>query len=263
MVIDGRKIAERLVGELKARPKPGKYLAAFLVGENPESGSFLKRKEATARDLGVDFRTIKIPADETLLRGEIAKAATDPDCGGILLQLPLPANMGRRELVDIIPPDKDVDNLTGRAAVLPPAVLALKSIINDIGFNLASARVAVVGLGFLVGGPISRWLKDKCAELHLLDTRNDLEILKEMDLVISGVGQAHLISPAMLKNGSTVIDFGYDVKNGKIYGDFDDSEIRNSKLETRNLTYTPTPGGTGPILVAKLFENFYNLTNNQ
>ena len=101
---------------------------------------------------------------------------------------------------------------------------------------------------------------DKAKELAVFKKGSDLSELKNYDLVISGVGKAELINPEMLKNGAGVIDFGYSTdESGKIRGDFDASQIENYKLKIENLWYTPTPGGTGPILVAKLFENFYKL----
>ncbi|MDI6734565.1 MAG: bifunctional 5,10-methylenetetrahydrofolate dehydrogenase/5,10-methenyltetrahydrofolate cyclohydrolase [Patescibacteria group bacterium] len=124
--------------------------------------------------------------------------------------------------------------------------------------KLASARVMVVGLGFLVGKPISTWLMGKAKEIYLFDIGSDLSSsvsgLKQADLVISGVGKAGLIKSEILKQGTGVIDFGYSEINGKLAGDLDLSG-NISKLSF----YTPTPGGTGPILVAQLFENFYKL----
>ncbi|PIW97368.1 hypothetical protein COZ81_02935 [Candidatus Jorgensenbacteria bacterium CG_4_8_14_3_um_filter_38_10] len=92
----------------------------------------------------------------------------------------------------------------------------------------------------------------KCPEIYLLDQGSDLKILKQADLVITGVGKPGLIKPKMLKNNVLVIDFGYGLENGKIKGDFDATQLTT-------FSYTLTPGGTGPILVAKIFENFYKL----
>mgnify|MGYP001600953233 CR=1 FL=1 len=107
-------------------------------------------------------------------------------------------------------------------------------------------------------------MNQKIKELAVFEKGSDLSDLKNYDLVISGVGRAKLIKLEMLKDNAGVIDFGYSIdESGKIHGDFDVSEIENyirqpaEKIE--NFWYTPTPGGTGPILVAKLFENFYKL----
>jgi len=85
---------------------------------------------------------------------------------------------------------------------------------------------------------------------------SDLGLLKKADIVITGVGRAGLIAPDMLKDGAGIIDFGYGTLDGKYSGDFDTRALSPGATLA---FYTPTPGGTGPILVAKLFENFYEL----
>ena len=263
MVIDGKKIAEEIIAELKKLPKPKKFLAAFLVGENPASVSFLKQKEQVAKELGIDFRLYKFPAEikRDELRKEILKIVEHKTCGGAIVQLPLPEDINKHYVLNVIPREKDIDVLgeralgafyTGRNEILPPAVGVVEKILQTSNFQPQTKKVAVVGLGFLVGKPIATWLIGQTKEIYLLDEGSDLKILKEADLVISGVGKANLFSSKDLKENALVIDFGYSVQDAKISGDFD-------SLKNGNISYTPTPGGTGPILVAKLFENFYKL----
>ncbi len=131
----------------------------------------------------------------------------------------------------------------------------VKEILEREDIDLKSLCVAIVGLGDLVGKPISTWLTGRCKELILLDRGGDSALLERADLIISGVGQAGLIKEDSLKKGASIIDFGYaHSSDGKLHGDF---EINESSQRTG--FYTPTPGGTGPILVAKLMENFYKL----
>ena len=137
--------------------------------------------------------------------------------------------------------------------MLPPAVGVVETICKEQNYDLASRRVAIVGLGLLVGRPIANWMMRKAKETILLHRASDLSLLKDADLVITGAGSAHLIKPEMLKNGASVIDFGYD----SMHGDFDATALAPD--DSHIAFYTPTPGGTGPILVAKLFENFYRL----
>jgi len=269
--ISGHEIAQKIIDHLKSGPKPKKILAVVLVGENPASITFLKQKEKTAKELGVDFRIYKFP--ETIknddLRDEIGRIANQKPVGGTIVQLPLPENINPHSSLNVIPRKKDVDVLgersagvfyTGRNPILPPSVGVVEEIVNATGFMLHASRVAVVGLGFLIGKPIATWLMGKCPEIYLLDQGSDFSILNNADLVITGVGKPGLIKPEMLKERTGVIDFGYSLdENGKIRGDFDSSKIGNWKLEIGNLWYTPTPGGTGPMLVAKIFENFYKL----
>ncbi|MDI6820574.1 MAG: bifunctional 5,10-methylenetetrahydrofolate dehydrogenase/5,10-methenyltetrahydrofolate cyclohydrolase [Patescibacteria group bacterium] len=271
MVIDGRKIAQGIIEELKKLSKPTKFLGAFLIGENSASISFLKQKEKIAQELKIDFRLYKFP--ETIsqdeLRKEVLKIANHKTCGGIIVQLPLPEHINKYYVLNVIPREKDVDVLgervlgafyNGRNPILPPAVGVVEKIIKETRFKIQESRIAVVGLGFLIGKPIATWLMGKAQEIYLLDIGSDLSPpaggLKQADLVISGVGKTGLIKSDVLKQGAAVIDFGYSEINNKLAGDLDVSgDI------SRLSFYTPMPGGTGPILVAKLFENFFKINN--
>lgn len=267
--ISGKKVSEVLISKLKDSKTPQKILAAILIGDDPISLSFLKHKERMAKDLGVDFRLYKFSQDLTSdkLRDGIGDIVKQKTVGGAIVQLPLPEKVNKYYVLNIIPREKDIDVLGERALgafyndrneVWPPSVGTVKEILSLVGFELGKRKVAVVGLGKLIGRPVALWLAGKCAELYLLDKGSDLGVIKEADLVITGVGQAGLITPGMLKNGAGVIDFGYYYSPlGKLSGDFDTSNDRG-QLDKLSF-YTPTPGGTGPILVAKLFENFYTL----
>jgi len=273
-VINGKEIAQKIIQSLKNEPKPQKIFAVASVRGNSASESFLKQKEKIAKELGIDFRLYEF--DKGLLqddlRKEVVKISRLKKVGGVIVQLPLPGHINNQYVLNAIPREKDIDVLGERALgafyanrniVLPPAVGAMEEILKTKNYQLKAARVAVVGLGQLVGKPISVWLIKKCKELYLLDRESDLKILKQADLVICGIGKAGIIKPIMLKDGASVIDFGYERNEGQqgsIVGDFNVSEIENNrKLEIKNSWYTPTPGGTGPVLVAKIFENFYTL----
>lgn len=264
MVIDGKKIAEGISENLKKSEKPKGFMAIFFVGEDKSSESFIKQKEKIAKELGVDFRLYKFPENiaQNDLRKEILKIAGHKTCNGAIVQLPLPVHINRQYVLNAIPREKDVDVLgeralgafyAGRNPVLPPAVGVLDEILQALPQDLKNKKVAVVGLGFLVGKPISEWLKGRCAEIYLLDIGSDLSILKQADMVILGTGQAGLINSGIVKDNALIVDFGYGIKNGFVSGDFDSTGAPDS------IRYTPTPGGTGPILVVKLFENFFRL----
>src|SRR3989344_6837457 len=266
--ISGKEISQKIIDRLKAAKTPKKIMAAILVGNDPTSLSFLAQKEKVAREVGVDFRLYKLPdslsSDD--LREEVGKISKPKNVGGVIVQLPLPKEINKYYVSNAIPREKDADVLGERALgafyndrneVLPPAVGVVEEILKAAKFELQTKKVAVIGLGKLVGKPISVWLTCKCAELHLLDKGSDLKILSDVDLVISGVGEAGLVNPKMLKKNAAVIDFGYYYfPDGRLSGDF--TPLPAKELD-KLAFYTPTPGGTGPILVAKLFENFYTL----
>ncbi len=284
MLIDGRKIAAGIYESLKVRPKPEKFLGAALVGEDPASLNFLKQKEKAAAEVGVEFRLYKLKPDITTdeLRAEIGRLAGAKTCGGFLVQLPLAEEINQHYVLNAIPKDKDVDLLseaglgafyTGRGKLVPPSAATVAEILSRSGIDLRRANVVLMGAGFLIGKPVGFWLQKRVAELTVLDKESVhlREKLKEADVVISGAGVAGLFSPADLKEGALVIDFGWNRKDGKTMGDFDPSAGsqpaqsyggqagHGPTAEEKNISYTPTPGGTGPILVAKLLQNFYDL----
>ncbi len=268
-IIDGKAIATEVIGRLKDRPMPKKFLAAILVGDDKSSISFLKQKEKVAEALGVDFRLFRFLSEITNdeLRREVGKIAAHKTCGGIIVQLPLGDAIDPHYILNAIPSEKDVDVLSARSLgsfyadrgdVLPPAVGAVSEILSVSDSELATRSVAIVGLGLLVGRPVANWMMRRAKETFCLRSTSDLGILKMADVVILGVGKTELVTPAMLKAGAGVIDFGYGTADGRYAGDFD---ARNGEEAAKMSFYTPTPGGTGPILVAKLFENFYKLNS--
>lgn len=281
-IINGKQIASGIIEELKKKPKPEKFMAAVLVGNDEISANFIKQKEKTAEELGIDFRLYNFSAglNNDELREEVRKIAEHKTCGGVIVQLPLPEQINRHYILNVIPREKDVDVLgeralgafyAGRNPVLPPAIGTVDAVCQVSGIKYQDVKIAVIGLGFLIGKPIGVWLMDKAKEIMLLDKFSDLSVIKNADIVISGTGKAGLIKPEMLKEGVGVIDFGYSItqinadetqmaadKKVVISGDLDASGDL-SKLSF----YTPTPGGTGPILVAKLFENFYGLNGEK
>lgn len=273
MIIDGKSIAENILARLRDK-KTKKFFAAFLVGENPASVSFLKQKEKIARSLNIDIRIYKFEENITQdkLRKEILKIAKHKTCGGVIVQLPLPAHINAQYVMNVIPKEKDIDVLgeralgafyAGRNIVSPPAVGVVEEILKNQNIVLNEKKVGVVGLGNLVGKPIATWLRGNVSDLYLFDKGSDYSLLKNADIAILGTGQLHLISRSMLKEKVLVIDFGYGMKDGKICGDFDALPLTTNNKQQTTIFYTPTPGGTGPILVAKLFENFFTLVENQ
>jgi 5,10-methylene-tetrahydrofolate dehydrogenase/methenyl tetrahydrofolate cyclohydrolase len=282
MIVDGKRIADDILERCAALPAPAKFCAAVLAGDDAASVSFLKQKENAAHRIGVDFRLYRFPEEikNDAMRREVGKIAAHKTCGGAIVQLPLPNHLNQQYILNAIPPGKDVDVLgeralgvfyTERGKVLPPAVGVVESICEVQKYDLGLHSVAIVGLGLLIGRPIANWIMRRAKETFLLRSTSDLSLLKHADLVITGVGVAGLIKPDMLKSGAAVIDFGYGANvpafapaaanvsagTSAMRGDFDSEGL--ASRDPRIAFYTPTPGGTGPILVAKLFENFYRL----
>lgn len=272
MVIDGRKRADEILDRLRTLPKPGRFLGAILIGDDQASKSFLKQKEGIAKILGIDFRLYEFPVEisKDALRKEVLKIAQHKTCGSIIVQLPLPNSIDAQYILNAIPPEKDVDVLgvrslgafyAGRSVFLPPAVGVVSEIFEILKYeNLKTSSVAVLGVGSLVGRPVATWLLGRAREVMVFDKGTDFSLLiKSADVVICGTGVPGLLKPEMLKEGAIVIDFGYGLHDGQPSGDFEASSLAAGNSPLTAFSYTPTPGGTGPILVAKLFENFYKL----
>lgn len=270
MIIDGSKIAKEIVNDLKNKRKPDKFLLAFVMESDEKSFGFIKKKKELSEKLGVDFRIFEINDDESEkeLKSRIKNASKDKECGGVIVQLPLSESLGenKHSILNAIPEEKDVDMLgsdalgrfyNGNSKILPPSVSVLEEILSRINFEVKSKTVSVIGAGFLTGKPITNWLMNKSKEVFVLDKGSSFEILKNSDLVISGAGKPGLIDPNSLKKDSIFIDFGYGrSEKGGVMGDLN---AENKDSLGRLKFYTPTPGGTGPILVACLFNNFYIL----
>ena len=265
--ISGNEISKKILARMERIPAPKGEFTAILVGENAFSLNFLKEKGKVAESLGIKFKLHRIPAktSETNLKEIILDLADNKKIGGIIIQLPLPKNFNRHAVLNAVPPEKDVDVLgewaigafyNGHNYIIPPSVATVEEILKSCKVDLSKMNVAVVGLGLLIGRPIATWLMNRCRNLSLIGRSANLTQVKRADIIISGVGQAGLIKPEMLKSGAIVIDFGYDYSEGRLQGDLD--VLKPAKLKKLKY-YTPTPGGTGPILIAKLFENFYRL----
>jgi methylenetetrahydrofolate dehydrogenase (NADP+) / methenyltetrahydrofolate cyclohydrolase len=271
--ISGKTVAQKLIADLKVLPHPGKILAAIFVGDDANSQIFLREKEKIGRQLGICFKEYKLPGDWSLdqLRHEVGRIALQRSVGGLLVQLPLPNRIDPHYVLNAIPREKDVDVLgeralgayySGRNKVIPPAVATIEEILKITKFDIVGKKVAVIGPGLLIGKPASVWLLGKVKNLFVVDVGGDFSPLKMADLVICGSGAAGVVKPEMLKDGAGVVDFGYGRNSaGKLAGDFAVSELTDRDKE-RLVFYTPTPGGTGPILIAELFRNFFKLTAN-
>ncbi len=239
-------------------PRPPRRMVAVLIGDDPASLSFLKKKEGAARAFDVDFELVRFSAGERqeAVVAALAALSADDTVGGIVLQLPVPEGYDRETLIRAIGVLKDVDNLSGMAGVTSPAVAAVRDILVSIGRDLGDYRaVRIIGNGFLVGAPIARFCAERgipyaVADIHTEDLRG---FVQGGDLVITGVGKTGVVDPAWLKVSAGVIDFGFPP-------DFDQEKL--AAAEGGLSFYTPTPFGTGPILIAKLFENFYFLNSS-
>lgn len=267
MIIDGKSIAQQIIKRTAIQIVPKKSLCVFSVGENDASTGFIRQKKKIADMLGVDFRVFVFSekALEEEIKKKIRDVGEDDMCGGVIIQLPLPVHIKKENILNEILCEKDVDILSQKAhkrflrgqKPFPPAVgvfcevLSHYQVLQNVSRE-TNLRFAVVGPGFLIGKPIVDYLRMKNADVIVVDRDNDVSLIKNADVVVLGAGITNLVNQKIIKDGALVIDFGCSFFEKKLCGDL--LPPVNEKF-----FYTPTPGGTGPILVAKLFENFYYL----
>ncbi len=264
MLIDGKKIARGIVDELRAQPTPTKKMIAIVVGDDAALVHFLRLKGKFAAELGVRFVLKEFSRDVTTaeLCRSVKTYSDDPDVGAVVIELPLPASIDAQAVLDMVSPAKDPECLTTanlqlfsdhRSSILPPAVATTRTIIESLRIeNLAQKNAVVLGAGFLVGAPVAHWLAPHVRHVTVLRRASTDEertrALASADIIVTGVGKKGLVTGDMIKPGVIVIDFGYP------------ADVDFKSIAAAHGIVTPTPGGTGPILIAELFRNFYTLS---
>jgi methylenetetrahydrofolate dehydrogenase (NADP+)/methenyltetrahydrofolate cyclohydrolase len=267
-IADGKKIANQIeeklkkqVDELKSKNITPK-LVVFLVGDNKASATYVRKKGEAAKRVGFDFDLKELDkniAQEELVK-EIKKAQKEK-LSGLMVQLPLPKHLNSQEIINQINPKIDIDCLTenswgklaqGTHIFEPPTAGAMMEIIRQHQVDLKGKEVVVVGTGELVGKPlVLMLLRENCTITACNIYTKDLAYhTKKADVIFSGVGKYNLITGEMIKDGVVIIDAGVSFNEGKMYGDIDFESISQKAS-----LITPTPGGVGPITVAKLLEN--------
>ena len=265
MTVDGNAIAKDILASLKAKIlkfglRP--HLAVVLVGNNQASQTYVRKKQEAAESIGVKFSLYRFPADiaQTKLEEEIRLIQRE-NLSGIIVQLPLPPNLDKHAILNQIKPEIDVDFLTwvslgklliGQAKQIPPAPGAVMEILRRYKVPLTGKHVVLVGSGDLIGKPLKNILVKLPLTLTVCnrDTKNLPKFTKMADVLISGVGKPQFIKGHMVKRGVIAIDAGVSFEGKKMKGDLEFSSVAKKAS-----LITPTPGGIGPITVAKLLEN--------
>ena len=278
MIIDGKKLADEILRQLKKEIQklPRRLsIGAVLIGRNPASMSFLKQKEKAAEMLGINFKIFKSPPKTATARieGKVLELNKIRNINGIIVQLPLPKHINTEKILAVINPKKDIDALSKSPLILAPTVEAIKFIFQKYRINLRNKNILIVGYGRLVGQPIYNWLAAQDSSRNIVRSELKIKIIDinqknqltklafKADIVISGVGKAGLIKGNMIKKGAVLIDFGFDIADGKIKGDFAMPAGRQdfSSCVKKAKLITPVPGGMGPIMIAMLFRNLIKL----
>jgi len=220
-VFDGRALADQVLaeaGEIIGARKLS--LGVIVLGEDPVSANFIAQKEKRGAEIGIAVRTYRYPIDTSTrkLREQVADLVKKTKHDGFIVQLPLPEGINTQYALNAVPEDYDVDCLNqksigafvvGRSKIMPPVVGAVKTLLENARVELSGKKIVLVGAGRLVGRPAALWLIAQDLPFTVLTYQSlDLSVIREADIIISGVGQPRLIRGDMIKDGAILIDAG-------------------------------------------------------
>ena len=270
MIIDGKKEAEIIRNEIKKeisdlKKKSGKTpsLTVILIGDFAPSLIYVKNKEKSAREVGINSEIIRYPKNvsEKDILEKIEELNKNDEISGILVQLPLPSQISKEKIINAIYPSKDVDGFnpinvgnlsSGYDSIVPCTPLGCLLLIKKIEPNLAGKHAVIIGRSNLNGKPMAQLLlKENCTVTIVHSKTNDLqnECLKA-DILVAAVGVPNLIKKDWVKKNAIVIDVGINKVGEKIVGDVNFDELKDNVK-----AITPVPGGVGPMTIACLLKN--------
>ena len=271
VLIDGKAVAREIRQSVRERARAflekhgvRPKLAVVLAGSHPASEIYVANKEKACGWVGIESEVLRFPEDvseETLLSA-VDGLNRDGRVNGILVQLPLPAHVDAKRILNAISPDKDADGfhpanagglLQGRAALEPCTPSGCMELICRTGARLDGARAVVIGRSNIVGKPMALMLLRENATVTVCHshTRALDELVREADVVVSATGQPGILRGEMLKRGAVVIDVGITRQaDGTLSGDADYESV----FPVAGYL-TPVPGGVGPMTIAMLLKN--------
>jgi methylenetetrahydrofolate dehydrogenase (NADP+)/methenyltetrahydrofolate cyclohydrolase len=290
-ILDGAAIAAAIKQEVAEEVKllaaqgvrPG--LAAVLVGHVPASEIYVRSKVQTCADLGISSDLITPPESVTTeeMLGLVAGLNARDEIDGILIQLPLPAHVDAKALLDAVSPAKDVDGFNpvnagrlqaGRPSLAPCTPAGIIQILQRSGIPIAGKHAVVVGRSDLVGKPAAMLLLHQNATVTICHSKTpDLGAMtRQADILVAAIGRPGFITPEMVKPGATIIDVGINRITSREEFDryFAGNAWREASFAKRGSTivgdvhpktfelagaYTPVPGGVGLLTVAMLMAN--------
>ncbi|MGS2722270.1 bifunctional methylenetetrahydrofolate dehydrogenase/methenyltetrahydrofolate cyclohydrolase FolD [Porticoccus sp. GXU_MW_L64] len=264
LVLDGKAVAKQTetelserVAALKAKGGDTPILATILVGADPASATYVRMKQNACKRVGMESIAVEMPEQTTTeqLMAKIHELNNNPNCHGILLQHPVPAQIDERACFDAIALNKDVDGVTclgfgrmamGEAAYGSATPQGIMRLLAAYDIDLNGKHAVVVGRSPILGKPMAAMLLNANATVTICHSRtqNLAEHVKQADIVVGAVGVPELIKAEWVKDGAVVVDAGYHPPG---VGD-----IELGPLVDRVAAYTPVPGGVGPMTINTL-----------
>ena len=269
-IIDGKAVSAQVKERIKAETAQLKKqgievgLAVVIVGEDPASKVYVRNKKRACEEVGFNSYEFALPEDTTeeQLLELVQKLNADDKVNGILVQLPLPAHLDDKVIINNILPEKDVDAfhpvnvgkiMIGDYSFLPCTPAGVMELIASSGTEIAGKECVVIGRSNIVGKPQAMLLLHKSGTVTVCHskTKNLKEVCQRADILVAAVGKAKMITADYIKEGAVVIDVGMNRdENGKLCGDVDFEDCKEKAG-----FITPVPGGVGPMTIAMLMQN--------
>ncbi len=271
VILDGKKTAEKIIENIRTctasltkKPK----LAVILAGDNPASQIYVRNKQKKAEYIGFESIVIPMPSDvtEENLLEHIYILNEDININAILVQLPLPEHINQKKIIEAIDPIKDVDGFTaynfGRLALgynpyaIPCTPKGIIKLLKEYNIELKGKVVTVLGRSNIVGKPVSFLLQRENATVIMANsyTQNLKDLTLKSDIVVSAVGKPKFLTAEYFKEASVVVDVGINRTEEGLCGDVDFNSV------SKKVSFiTPVPGGIGPMTIAMLMENTFEL----
>ncbi|HEV7424299.1 MAG TPA: bifunctional 5,10-methylenetetrahydrofolate dehydrogenase/5,10-methenyltetrahydrofolate cyclohydrolase, partial [Candidatus Paceibacterota bacterium] len=239
-IIDGEKLSHKILAKVKSEVTTLPFVPVFcdvLVGDDPSSIQYVGMKAKAAESLGIKFHNANFPASITTddLIKEIKILNKVKNMSGIIIQLPLPVHIDLRAVLDAVDPDLDVDclgtsvshkfynNYDSKTDLAYPTALACMELLDSLNLDLRDKHIVVLGQGMLVGKPVTALLgfRNLSPTIVTGNTENKEVLIKEADVIISGMGRGKYITGAIIKAGAVLIDAGTSESGAGILGDVD------------------------------------------
>lgn len=273
-IIDGKVVSSVIKDQLKVniasfKENYGKdiTLAVVLIGEDPASQVYVRNKIRACEYVGIKSESYVLPANTTQDEAEsLIKSLADSDAvTGILVQLPVPKHLNEDKLLKLIPAKKDVDGfsdenigklLQNKDTVISCTPYGVMELLKYEGISLKGKNVVVVGRSNIVGKPMACLLTNADATVTVCHSKTaDLKFYtKNADVLIVAIGKPEFVTGDMIKEGAVVIDVGINRVDGVLKGDVEfESASKVASL------ITPVPGGVGPMTIAMLMKNTYEI----
>jgi methylenetetrahydrofolate dehydrogenase (NADP+)/methenyltetrahydrofolate cyclohydrolase len=245
-------------------------LAVIIVGDNSASRVYVNNKKKACAEVGFESFEYALPENtsEDELLALVDKLNNEDKVNGILVQLPLPAQIDENRIINAISPKKDVDAfhpenvghiMIGDYSFLPCTPAGVMELLDSENIEIKGKRCVVIGRSNIVGKPMAMLLLHRHGTVTICHSRTEnlAEITKEADILIAAVGKAKFVTSDMIKSGAAVIDVGMNRDEfGKLCGDVDFDSVK----EVAGYI-TPVPGGVGPMTIAMLMQNTLKSAN--